>query len=375
MAPFRRNQFGGALGGPIKKDKTFFFATYEGFRQVLDNPTYVGVATVPPAACHVGVNGQPLTATNNTISNAACLAPLGTSAGPATGTTIVDPDVARYVMPLYPLPNLTLNNFPSFDYLSTETTRDDYGQMRIDHTLSSADTLFGRYTIDDSQQNRASSYPGFLQPWTQRSQYITLSESHIFSPALLNSGSFSFSRANAVLARQNPGYNGPTCLAGNSAVCGLSGRPVTSLSFGPGGSPIVQLQNVFGWSDDLIWTKGKHALKFGALIDYWQQGISNTAKAAGLWNFSNFQGFLQGNYSSIQLPVQGSYFGHYTKFDTIGFYVQDDYRVLPRLTLNLGLRVEILTTPTQKGQAQASPISSLRPRLSPVRCKRLLPPR
>ena len=89
VAPFRRNQFGGSLGGPIKKDKTFVFATYEGFRQVLDNPTYVAVATVPPAACHffgtaAGVTTTPLSTTNNTVNNKACLKPLGLA---GTGTT------------------------------------------------------------------------------------------------------------------------------------------------------------------------------------------------------------------------------------------------------------------------------------------------
>ena len=197
------------------------------------------------------------------------------------------PAILTNILPLYPFPNLTNGTQPAFDFLSTETTRDDYGQIRIDHNLSSTDTLFGRYTIDDSQQVRPITYPGFDNAWTQRSQYLTLSESHIFSPTILNSARFSYSRSNVYQVAQTPGYTGPTCATGALTVCGLAGNPVSSLGLGTS-NPVFQTQNVFSWGDDVFWTKGKHALKFGTLINYWQQFVDNNAKAGGLINFSSF---------------------------------------------------------------------------------------
>src|SRR3989454_2091809 len=118
LPAFTRNQFGGSVGGPIKKDKTFFFGVYEGLRQRLGVTT---VSLVPGAACHV--------TTNN----------------PCIGGGTVAP-VSRAILDLYPLPNLPRDQF-TFPF--TQPTRDDYGQGRIDHIFSSADSMFGRYTVND----------------------------------------------------------------------------------------------------------------------------------------------------------------------------------------------------------------------------------
>jgi hypothetical protein len=344
VAPFRRNQFGGTVGGPIQRDKTFFFASFEEYLNYLDNPTYIGVANVLPTACSQIVN--------NTVNNETCLEPiLGSSVKP--GTTTVAPAIQPLLVGLngapapFPAPNLPNNQFA---WLSNESTRDDYGQVRIDRILSAADSLFGRYTIDDANQDRPIQFPGFSNLWLERQQYLTLSESHVFSPQLLNSGHFSFSRSNVSQGSSAPEYTAP----GFSCVVG---RPICNINPGTGTGlgtafPLGEVQNVFTWADDAFWTKGKHALKFGTLVDYFQQYVDFNPKA-GMISFSSVTTFLEGQYTSYQTPEPGYNAGRNVLFNTLGFYLQDDYRVLHRLTVNLGLRYEFNTTPTEKNGRQS----------------------
>ena len=131
LPEFRRNNFGGALGGPIKKDKTFFFGVYEGLSQALGT---TNTANVLPAGCH-GAAGA-------VITPAAC-----PEISPSTSVTIA-PQMAP-LLALYPLPNLGLTQY---GFVFGQPTSEHYGQMRVDQTISSNDTLFARYTIDQSSQ-------------------------------------------------------------------------------------------------------------------------------------------------------------------------------------------------------------------------------
>ena len=342
VAPFRRNQFGGTLGGPIKKDKTFFFGDYEGFREVLDNPPDVGVTPTIPAACHTPVVGGVQTVDNTCDSK---LKP---------GQTENVAPVIQPILALWPSPNLPNDQFT---YLSTATTKEDYGQGRIDQNLSSADTLFGVYTIDNANEIYPKIFPEFDFGLVERQQYFTLAENHIFSPALLNSFHFSYSRSHIVDSTPSP--SNPTRLIGPQFSC-VTGVPMCGINISPVAnfsdtsvSAILNTQNVFGFGDDLFWTKGKHALKFGTLINYYQQFANNSVGPKGSLSFSSLQSFLLGQYRNYTVPAPGSDAGKFMLFDTLGFYVEDDYRVLPRLTLNLGLRYEFNTQPTERRGRQS----------------------
>src|SRR5437870_4950948 len=183
LPAFTRNQFGGSVGGPIKKDKTFFFGVYEGLRQRLGITT---ISNVMPAACH----------TANYVVDRSCVG----QTLPVGQTLTVAPTM-RSILDLFPAPNLPGDKF-TFPF--TQPTRDDYGQGRIDHIFSPADSMFGRYTINDTTETNPLNYPQFRTLRSSRNEYTTLSENHIFSPALLATVRFSLSRTHP----KNPSPSG-----------------------------------------------------------------------------------------------------------------------------------------------------------------------
>jgi hypothetical protein len=321
LPQFQRNNFGGSFGGPIRKDKTFFYAVYEGVRQ---RQGLTIVDTVIPAADHVPTNN------------------------PGCGGCNV-PAAIQPLLALFPLPNLPNNQFT---YPSTASTRDDYGQIRVDQTFSNNDTLFVRYTIDNGAAHSAVfaptglfSYPGFTMNPTSQDQFVTLSENHIFSPAVVNTARFSYSRTTPRMDSGSP-YTGPqyafvpangTDEVGSINIGGVSpmGPFVTSPAYLP--------QNVFTWSDDLFYTRGKHSLKFGTLVNRFRQYNMTARNLRGSVTFPNISGFLSGQVQNYTYLGPGSARVRDYRFTTLGFYAQDDYRVTPRFTLNLGLRYEFMT--------------------------------
>ena len=170
---YQRNQFGGAFGGPIKKDKTFFYAVYE---QLKDNLSQPEVSTVPLAACHIA---------SGIVNNGAC-----GSGAPGTFTTVA-PSM-RALLALLPLPNLpgATNNFA---YGAPVKTDEYYGQIRFDHSFSDKDTMFARFTADNETKPSPTVIPIILNQWDSITNFSTLSENHIFTPSLLNTVRASFS--------------------------------------------------------------------------------------------------------------------------------------------------------------------------------------
>lgn len=214
IAPFQKNQFGAAFGGPIKKDKTFFYAVYEGLRQNLGVPIN---NLVPAAGCHPA-NAS---AANNfgagaVITQAQCpdIAPLA--------SVTLSPYIAPFLA-LVPLPNVAAQPGGLAAQVGSDHSGngENYGQMRVDQNFSANDTFFARYTIDNAIQNlTVGDYSYFRDLNNGRNQWVTLSENHIFSPTVLNTARFSFSRTNDVLADHNVGLAdngmGPSIVPGFS---------------------------------------------------------------------------------------------------------------------------------------------------------------
>ncbi len=406
LPQFKRNNFGGAIGGPIKKDKTFFFFVYEGLRLAQGDTIQ---DTTMPSACHFwNTPSGPVIAGGGAISplvnlpagfsaasqkilkgpvGAATLATAGCGTAPA-GTPVaamVQPWIGQF--PFQNEPGSTTNFF----FPGATDARDDYGQLRVDHNFSVNDSFFARYTIDDgrittpyaggnlSSTDTGPGWPQFGNLGTSRNQYVTLSENHVFSPTTLNSFKLSFSRTNywnrLVLPRTylNPDFDlsdpvgcGTACIW--SFVPGLPtggfnpGSGVTAMT-PPGTFPNYHHQNVWTIAEDVYHTVGKHAFKFGTLLNRFNDPNLQSKAIFGTINFNNIYAssganFLGGTAANFNLvapganvvaapgstllapPFHGQFLDRNVWFNTYGFYVQDDYRATSRLTLNLGLRYE-----------------------------------
>ena len=319
LPPFKRNNFGGSVGGPLKRDNLFFFFTYEGLRERLG---ITSIANTIPAQCRQ----EPL---------------------PADGTCRFDGDrtIAPLIKPLlaqFPLPNLP-DNRVTFPF--TQPTQEDFYQGRLDWNISPSDTAFGRLTQDETTQVRPLGFPGFITDRLSRNQYLTVSETHIFTPTLLNTARMSYSSTKLNL-------NSPALVSGPQYdfVPG-KGMGLVNISgigeFGPRPSaPIVQNQNLLSFSSDLTYSKGAHALKFGTLINHFAPHFLSGANTLGQIVFPSVTHFLRGTPSAYTARAPGSILESDWRFNTIGVYVQDDWRV-KTVTLNLGLRYEFLTDPSE----------------------------
>jgi hypothetical protein len=349
IPPFHRNNFGAALGGPIRKDKTFFYAVYEGLRQTWGQT--VATNTLP------GNCFDPATHVVNAASLSACSGVSTSSINPYVLQVLSGPIIPGQAG-LFPFPNTNVdaagNKLPgatfnySFPYI--QPTSEDYGQIRVDQNFSGSDTFFARYTHDHAEQvaNRAYSYQRDYESGAM--QFATLSETHIFSPVLLNTLRVSYSR-NLVYGQSttSPQITGPgTILQPGQDIGGFTpAGTVTGLTFIAADGRYVN--NIYTYSDDLYWTKGKHAFKFGTLINNFHIPEDGHFNNRGSVAFTNLANLAQGIYSNMTAlggtlsPSQVRYWGQ----KTFGFYIQDDYRVFPRLTLNLGFRYEFGTIPTE----------------------------
>ena len=358
-APLRKNQFGAAAGGPIKKDKTFFYAVYEGIRE---NQGVPANNPVPSAGCHPANATAPNYGAGTVIFAAQC---------PDIASDVTLSPYTAPLLAIVPLPNPgsvfdpVSGNPPVETFNDHNSLGENYGQMRFDQTISDKDTFFGRYTIDNAIQNETvGDYSYFREAPTARNQWITLAENHVFSPTVLNAVRFSFSRTNALVLEANvglPGGTGPQLVPGfDTGVVDLGG---------PGGGPYAEFgsvnaapqtynrQNIYTLSDDVVWTKGKHAFKFGILLNRFNEASQATNSFNGQIIYNTFSDFLQANPLQVEFAPTFATENRDFIFNTYGFYAQDDWRVKPRLTVNLGLRYEFMNTPHELNHRESRQIN------------------
>jgi outer membrane receptor protein involved in Fe transport len=326
--PFIRNQFGGVLGGPIKKDKTFFFAGYEGLRQGLGTTL---IATVPTALARQGIL--------------------------PTGTVKVNPVVVPYLN-LYPLPNGRDFGDGTAQFLSAPTivTNEDNVMGRVDHQLTAKTALFARYTFDQDSVNSPQSLPFEFAVNTSRRQYITLQANTVLSSQALNSFRFGFNHTKSTTAFGYTSAVGPELSFVPNQPMGsiqvgavgstTSGRPITMIGGTNGNGPNAWDFDIFQWSDDLTYAVGKHSVKIGVDVQKLVDNYETNGTLWGIYTFTTFTTFLRGLPSNLQVanPVGQPFFLDFRQ-TLLAFYGQDDYKVNSRLTLNFGLRWEATTAP------------------------------
>ena len=353
---FERNQFGGAFGGPIKKDKTFFWGVYEGLRETLgltenDN--------VPAAACHgpAGAiiwngNGTPPAGAINPTAGCALLGTNLSGPGVVGGNAVTVSATTAPLLGVLPIVGgSTSSGLVPYTFPATQPTGVNYGQMRVDHNFSNSDSFFGRYTIDEALSTNPVAYPTVQDTLKSLSQYTTASENHIFSPNVINTFRASYSRTGFVTSSRSS-LTSPSFVEGQPTGGFSMGSGVTN--YGP--EPIHGFikQNIVSFSDDIFWNKGRNAFKIGTLINRYGQGIDQGFFSYGTVGYTTFPNFLQDLVHTTSFTPAAATENRYYRYTTAGFYIQDDMRVNRRFTANLGLRYEFNTEPVEMNGKQAA---------------------
>jgi hypothetical protein len=239
--------------------------------------------------------------------------------------------------------------------------------MRVDHNFSTADSFFGRYTIDNALLNQTQQdYSYFRNLVPARNQWITLAENHIFSTTVLNTARFSFSRTHSSTTLLNNGLTqnnglGPELVPGYSTgvvdLAGSGGGAYAEFGSVNAAPTTFVVQNIYTLSDDIVWSHGKHAFKFGTLLNRYNQGSQDTNSFNGQLQYNQFPLFLQGIPAIVEFAPTFADENRYFIYHTFGFYGQDDWRATQRLTVNLGLRYEFMNTPHELSGHQSRQIN------------------
>lgn len=321
---FKRNQFGGSIGGPIKQDKIFFFFGYEALRQNLG----LNVGTVVP-----DLNARQGILPHPTIPGQIITVP-------------VSPAVRPYLdqFPLPNGPNLS-GGLASYFFGFNQKIDQNFLQGRIDYNRNERDQFFARYTFDDAEQQLPTDFPQFPREFISRNQFFTGEYRQTLSSNTFNTFRLGFSRTRI---GQNVEANVPSTLqpfiAGRDRIgdIDIAGIP----RFGPQSSADLRLtQNVWGFEYGLVHSRGRHLIKAGALAEHYQDNMFNPTFSLGIFTFASLSDFLQNRPQRfIGLPSSGA-LDRYWRFTLFGFYVHDTVRVNSRLTVNAGLRYEFTTMP------------------------------
>jgi hypothetical protein len=341
---FRRNQFGASVGGPIWKDHTFFFMDYEGLRQNQGISTQV---FVPSQAVRNGILcsiPQPGVCSTQRVTGAF-------NPDPATG---IDKAVLPF-LGLWAVPNGGLvgnGDTGIYQFVGAHNTSENFGTVRVDHRFSDKDSVFGTYQYDSATAMQPDPADDVLAGRTTGRVYVAIEETHIFSPQLVNSARFGLNRSDLV----NLGGKAINPLAGNPALGESPGADnpqvdVPGLTSIPPGANQIEIlkdfQNSFQGYDDVFLTKGIHSLKFGFAVERIQYNAFDYGPV-GDFPFGSLQNFLINQPDTLQQPLPSvpTKPFHYRSTIFAG-YVQDDIRLRPNLTVNLGLRYEMSTVPIE----------------------------
>ena len=415
--PYHQNQFGATLGGPIIKDRTFFFVDYEGLRiaqalpqlSLVPTPAEIagdfssfltnqpalsvdmnGNATNTPA---VDCNGHPaflgeifntrLTKSSNLNPSGVCGFPIGVDgAGNPTNifpSTLIDPLAAR-LSALFPAPNINFNGANFIADPRRTASRNNF-DVRIDHKLTDHDSLFGRFSYEHQPSFTPSPFQndldgGAFSDGSEDDSFrsVAISETHIFTSNVANEFRLGYNRINSHRFQINSNTNVSANLNFPGVPFGpnLGGLPQISINDGTatigssGFLPAIEKQNSYVLSDNFTWIHGRHSAKFGTEIRREQFTLFEPSSARGNLNFASdftdnpsapdtggeaFATFLLGITDGAQLTNTHNVDYHRQIY---AVYAQDDFRVTPKLTLNLGLRYELFTTIKASGNEQGT---------------------
>ncbi len=343
IPPFKRNQFGGAVGGPIIKNRTFFFADYEGIRQ---SKGISALTTVPSLNARQGI----LT----------------------TGNVTVDPSAAAY-LPFYHLPNGPTNgDIADYTFAGQQVVNENFVTGRVDHRISNKDSIFGTYVFDRAPYSSPDGTNNVVQGSLVSRQIGALEWTHLFGTGFANTVRLGLNHErvddNSSVSAINP-------VAADTSLGAFAGRTATQIFIsgitpflgGTGGEPTYFYRwNTLQVYDDALLTRNKHTIKFGVAVEPMRLNIRALSDPNGIFRFRSIEAFLlndcsvldpQGNpecASKFQGGIASSLTPRNLRTTLFGVYVQDDWRWKPNLTLNLGLRYEMNTMLTETANKLAN---------------------
>ena len=321
---FRRNQFGGSLGGPVKRNRTFFFVNYEGLREARGNTTI-----------------------NTTLTSEARQGFLEDE------VVKVDPLMAE-VAALFPLPNgEILGDTGIYSFANDVIANQDFVTSRFDQNISDADRLFVRYSFDDAHRESDTDFALGRRSDLTRNQSAALEETHVFSPRLINVARIGFMRTytvdsqteTQVSATDDPAFE---FIPGRGVLGSFEVTGLTDFAGGSGAlSSDIHAFNSYQLSDDVTLTLRGHSVKFGGRLEYIRFNTDSQSRPAGEYRFRGIDKFLTNQPDRFrgQLPGSDTVRGH--RQSVFALYLQDTWRLSPRLTLDLGMRWEGATVPTE----------------------------
>ena len=375
---FHRNQFGGALGGPIKKNKTFFFVNYEGLRAqlALQNTEYVAddntragmlpcweLSTVTFPQC-----GGPTPPPGSTLVNVWSAFPLA-QAAITPYLNLYPTATASHATEVVNSNNGFNTGSASFVNFGEQPQTENYISAKLDHQITAKNSVALRYVYDhglETQpwQNGGNQGPpgvnpilGSFESDPETNQYITLQDRHVFSDNVINVASVSFVRTNqqssddlskqpqSMIFLPSTGKMGTITIAGSLSTIGTSSY-----------LPLIWLMNNFTEQDEVDWVHGAHTLKFGGEVRRIDCNCSQITGPGGTYAFaaynngpaSSLESFIEARPNTLQGPLPGFQDSQrYSRQTNIAGYVQDDWKATRKLTFNLGVRYDFITNPTE----------------------------
>ena len=324
VPPFKRNQFGAAIGGPLWRDHTFLFADYEGNRQ---STGITNIVTVPSALARAGHL--------------------------STGNVNVDPSAQKYLA-LWPLPNgplLAGGDTGIYKFTGQQVVNENFATGRLDHKLTGRDSLFGTFAFDDTPYRSPDSLDAVLLSDRTTRRTVAVQETHVFSASVLNSLRFGLNREGV---QDNLSAKALNPAAGDLSLGAIPGEPAAQVSVGGLTSFLGGAEDAtrFLWTsyqlyDDASFTRGRHSLKLGAAFEAMQSNIEYYSYVTGQFSFGSLDAFLTNNPSRFRAALPGLTTPRSLRQKLFGVYAQDDWRIRSNLTLNLGLRYEMTSVPTE----------------------------
>lgn len=315
----KRNQFGGYLGGPIVKGRTFFFGSYEGLKQDRGVTT---IATVPSNATRARTDISPVT---------------------------------RPYLLLYPVPNGKETGATGiYSVQSVAPTHENYALGKVDHTLSKNQSLSVRYSWDRAQVQQDQPIPYWSVDTRTRSQSIVGEHKWVISSSLLNVGKVAWNRAyEATDNLENRTFDPSLLFVPGTRFGNLSVSGINAIGPDTNTPTFVDLKSL-QFIDNLTWSRGSHSIKTGINFTHYMNDQDSSFDFGGNYSFTSLENFVQNKPGTYEGQSVDSTTARRWRQNLVGLYGQDDWSVSRNLTLNLGVRYEFITVPHELSGRMAS---------------------